>query len=177
MSNKLSISFPEWEDNNLVYNPVSIADKEGRLVERNLINAYENKLKEIAGSETGNAEEINANGLNEYFVGGAYIRSLLIPKGQTIVSKLWKKERLWVIVSGDVSFKTEVGTRRVKAPFVEKAPFGSKVALYAHEDTLWIAITGADSTNSEDVEKEMVAKDYAELTYPWDKLEYEGEVE
>lgn len=173
----LSITTPEWESNTVVYNPTSISDKVGRLASRFMIDSYEKRLKEIAGSETGEVDEINANGLTEYFVGGSYVRSLLIPKGFTLVSKLWTKERLWVIVSGEVSFRTELGTRRIKAPFIEVAPFGSKVALYAHEDTLWLAITGADSTNSEDVEKEMVAKDYTELTYPWDRLEHEGDTE
>lgn len=175
MSNEITIASPEWESNDVIYNPVSINDKEGRLATRSLIDSYEKKLIDVIGSEHGVMDEVNQEGLNEYFVGGAYTRSLLIPKGITIVSKLWKKERLWVIVSGDVTFTTETGTRRVKGPFIDMAPYGSKVALYAHEDTLWLAITGAESTDSKSIEEEVVVENYSELVYPWDKLEKEGE--
>lgn len=177
MANELSINICDWESNDTVYNPVAVDDKEGRLASRNLIDSYEERLKEFVGSDHGERDEINANGLTEYFVDGAYVRSLLIPKGVTIVSALWKKERLWVIASGDVTFTTELGTRRVKGPFVEMAPYGSKVALYAHEDTLWLAITGTESNNSDEVEEEMTTKNYTGLTYPWDKLAHKGEDE
>ena len=159
-------------DNTKISNFVDERDKEGRLAARHTIDSFEQAFQREMGSETGEMEAINDNGLQEYFIGGAYTRSLLIPEGTAIVSKLWKKERLWIIATGEVTFTTEIGTQRVKAPYVAKAPYGSKVALYAHEDTLWFAITGADSTNSEDIEEEIVAKDYTEFTYPWDSLEY-----
>lgn len=175
MSNDLTVQIPEWESNDTVYNPVAVNDKEGRLAARGLIETYQEKLKEYVGSEHGIRDELNDNGLTEYFVGGAYIRSLFVPAGVTIVSELWKKDRLWVIVAGEVTLTTELGTRRIKAPFIETAPYGSKVAFITHTPVLWMAITGAESTNSKDIEEEIVAKNYSEFTYPWDKLEFEGE--
>jgi hypothetical protein len=154
---------------------VAVDNKEGRLSNRTTIEQYEAALKEAFGSEKGDVDEINKNGLNEYFVGGAYTRSLFIPAGVTIVSKLWNKPRLWIISHGTVTFKSELGTETVTGPYVAEAPFGSKVALYAHTDVLWFAITGAESTNSKDIEDEVVAKDYSEFTYPWDLLEDKGE--
>ena len=70
--------------------------------------------------------EINDNGLNELFAGGSYIRRLFIPKGIVIVSRIWKKERSWLIVSGEVTFTTEMGTQRVKAPYEAVIPAGAK---------------------------------------------------
>ena len=154
---------------------IAIDDKDGRLAARSTIESFQLAMQEVVGSERGEAEELNDKGLTEYFVEGAYIRSLLIPAGMTIVSRLWNRERLWIIVSGDVTFTTELGRRRVKAPLVEMAPFGTKVALHAHEDTLWIAVTGADSDNNEDVENEVMTNDYNELSYPWDMIEHTGE--
>lgn len=150
-------------------------DREGRLANRSVLEEYERSLKDVFGSERGEMDEINEKGLNEYFVDGAYIRTLFIPAGVTIVSKLWKKERLWIIVYGEVTFLTEMGRRRVKAPLIEMAPFGTKVALYAHQDTLWCAITGAKADNSDDVVEEVTTEDYSELTYPWDLLEHKGD--
>jgi len=175
MSTELTLNLPEWQSNDVVYNPVAPADKEGRLANRGMIEAYQDMLKQYTGSEHGCRDELNDNGLNEYFVGGAYIRSLFVPAGITVVSELWKKDRLWIIASGEVTLTTELGVQRIRGPYVQVAPYGSKVAFFVHEPVLWFAITGAESTNSEDVEKEIVAKEYSEFTYPWDKLEYTGE--
>jgi len=157
------------------YEIIPYDDKEGRLAKRVTIEQYEYALAEALGPDGNKVDEINEKGLTEYFVEGAYIRQLFIPAGTTIVSKLWNRERLWVITEGDVSVVSETGKQRIKAPYIGMAPFGSKVALYAHEDTMWLAITGAESTNSEDVAKEVTAQTYNELTYPWDKLEFKGD--
>lgn len=170
MNDLLSKLLPQTPANT-VTNPVSLTDKENRLAVRKQIDTYENALKDLFGSDRGDMDEINCDGLKEYFVGGAYIRELFIPAGVTIVSKLWKKERFWIIAEGDVTFTTETGINHVQAPYFAQAPYGSKVALYANTDTRWFAITGAESTNSKDVDDELVANDYTECIYPWDKLE------
>lgn len=150
---------------------VSVNDKEGRLAIRASIEEYEASMRQAAGSERGEMDEINDNGLTEFLVGGAYIRVLDIPAGVTIVSNLWLKERLWIIISGEVMFTTEFGQQHIIAPYIGKAPFGSKVALYAVTDTKWAAITGANTDNIEEMEDEIMAKDYSEFVYPWDLLE------
>lgn len=168
-SNPLSTT--KYISNTTVINPVSPSDKKGRLAARSQIENYEVALKEFIGSDKGDMDEINESGLKEYFVGGSYVRELFIPKDCTIVSQIWNKERMWIIATGEVTFTTEMGTKRVKAPYTEIVPHGSKVALYTHEDTLWFAITGAAATTTEEVEKEVIAKTYSDCNYPWDKLE------
>jgi hypothetical protein len=165
----------DWESNDTVINKVSPLDKTGRLAARSNIEHFENILKSIAGDGGNEADQINADGLVEHFVGGAYVRELLIPKDKFIVSRIWNKVRMWIIVSGEVTFSTEMGVQRVKAPYTKIVPHGSKVALYTHEDTLWFAITGAESTDSESVKDEVTADDYSECDYPWDKIEHTGE--
>ena len=159
----------DWVSNDQIINEVSVSDKHGRLMARDRIDQFQDSLQAHLGSETGQMEEINDNGLNEYFAGGSYIRELLIPKDTAIVSRIWKKERFWIISTGEVTFTTEMGTQRVKAPFRMVVPPGSKVALYTHEDTLWFAIIGAESKTSEGVEKEVLAEDYSDFEYPWDE--------
>lgn len=147
---------------------IAVDDKEGRLALRADIEQYKQAMQEEYG-ERGEMDEINDKGLTEHFVEGAYIRQLLIPKGSTMVSELWNKDRFWIISEGEVEVLTELGKQRIKAPYYGMAPFGSKVALLAIEDTMWFAITGAEADNSSDVEEEIIVKDYKELPYPWDK--------
>ena len=153
---------------------IAQGDKEGRLAMRSSIDQLEAALKDLEGSERGDMDQVNADGLSEYLIGGAYTRVLRIPEGHTIVSKLWKKRRLWIIVSGKVRITSEAGNQVVQAPYICEAPFGSKIALYAETEVLWAAITGLPETDDvAEAEKYIVAEDYSVLTYPWDLLETE----
>jgi len=169
-----SLLTTEYVSNTAVTNPVAVNDKEGRMIARVSIEAYEDALKDLVGSDTGDMDDINNDGLKEHFVGGAYVRELFIPKDCTIVSKIWNKERMWIIASGEVTFTTEMGTKRVKAPYTEIVPHGSKVALYTHEDTLWFAITGTETMSSDKIEEEVTTENYSDCVYPWDELEHGG---
>lgn len=169
--NQNNLAAMEYVSNDDVVNPVAVTDKEGRLTVRSTLDSYEKALQDLMGSETGDMDDINANGLKEYFAGGSYVRELFIPKDCTIVTQIWKKERMWIIASGEVSFVTEMGAKRVKGPYTEIVPPGSKVALYTHEDTLWFAITGADAVSNETIKDEVIAESYDDCVYPWDKLE------
>ena len=168
MKNVLALS--DYVDNDFVSNPVAVTDKRGRLAARSKLDNYEKALQDLMGSETGDMDDINSNGLKEYFAGGSYVRELFIPKDCSIVTQIWKKERMWIIATGEVTFTTEMGTKRVKAPYTEIVPHGSKVALYTHEDTLWFAITSADAQSSDEIKEEVIAETYNDCVYPWDKL-------
>ena len=110
--------------------------------------------------------------MHEYLIGGAYTRVLNIPAGVSIVSELWNRERLWIIISGRVGIKSEEGDMVIEAPYIGKAPFGSRIALYAETDVLWAAITGVPETdNLDEIEDVVKANSYSEFTYPWDLLE------
>ena len=163
-----------YVDNNTIINEVAVDDKEKRLAARSNIDSFEVALQALAGSETGNQEEINSDGLSENFCDGMYSRSLNIPKDTAMVSKIWKRDRLWHIVSGEVTFTTEMGTQHIKAPFFKVVPAGSKVALYTHEDTLWYATVATNKTNSKDVEEELITLDRSEVIDPWDEVPVGG---
>ena len=166
-SAEFSIPTVPYEGNDIVHNQISPLDKQGRIHARKKIEAFEASFKEALGSDTGDMQDINDNGLQEHFIEGAYIRQLFIPKDTAIVSKIWNKTRMWIIATGEVTFTTEMGTQRVKGPFTKIVPHGSKVALYAHEDTLWFAVTGSKATNSDDVEKDVIAQNYDDVDYPY----------
>lgn len=169
VDNENTLPILEYVSNDFILNEISPDDKEGRLLAREKIERFQKGFQSAIGSETGDMAEINDNGLNELFAGGSYIRRLLIPKDTAMVSRIWKKERSWLIVKGEVTFTTEMGTQRVKAPYEAVIPAGSKVVLYTHEETLWYAVTGVD--DPEKYENEVVTDDYSDCVYPWDKLE------
>ena len=154
-----------------INNQIAADDKAGRLAVRQKLEDLIVAMQEVLGSETGDMEEINDNGLTEHFIDGAYIRELLIPEGITIVSRLWSKDRFWIITEGEVTITSELGKQRIKAPYSDLAPYGTKVAIHAHKDTRWFAITGAKAKNSDEVAKEVLAENHSECTYSWDTLE------
>lgn len=162
-----------YKGNKYIRNPVSVLDKKNRLFMRNKIDLFELSLQKELGSATGSMDEINNKGLKEYFLNGLYIRELFIPKNTVIVSKIWNRTRCWYIKSGEVTFTTEMGTQRVKAPFSKIVPLGSKVALFTHEDTLWYAFAKSQAKSPQEAENELIAENYSDCIYPWDinKLE------
>ena len=151
---------------------IAIDDKDGRLAMRASIEQYEAAMVDLVGDDHGERDDINANGLEEYLVGGAYTRILTIPAGVSCVSELWNRERLWIILSGTVHIRMETGDEVITGPHIMVPPFGSKVALYAETDVLWAAITGVTETDDASEAEEVVkAPGYDALTYPWDLLE------
>lgn len=151
---------------------IAIDDEKGRLAMRASIEQFESAMVKHVGSDHGERDELNADGLEEYLVGGAYTRILTIPAGVTIVSELWNRERLWIILSGTVHVRMETGDETIVGPHVRVAPFGTKVVLYAETEVVWAAITGVTETeNPEEAEEIVKAPDYSALTYPWDLLE------
>ncbi len=152
-------------------NVIAIDDKEGRLAMRASIEEFMGALQ-VEHGDRGNADEVNADGLDEYLIGGAYTRVLKIPAGEAAVSGLWNRERLWIILYGTVHIRTELGDETIVGPYIGQAPFGSRVVLYAETEVLWAAITGMPET--EDVTEAEALTDpggYEDLAYPWDLLE------
>lgn len=154
--------------NEHVCNEVAETDKAGRLEARESIERFSGLLTELAGGGSGDKDQINADGLREHLFQGVYVRELLIPKETAIVSKIWSRERMWIIATGEVTFTTEMGVQRVKAPFTKLVPPGSKVALFTHEETLWFAITSSEAKDLAGVERDVTVDSYDEFNYPWD---------
>lgn len=157
-----------YVSNDFVIDEADPSDKEKRLQHRKLLDRYEVALQDLFGSKTGEMDQINEEGLTQELIDGVYIRCLVIQPGISIVSKIWKRERYWIIATGEVTFRTEFGTQRVKAPFTKIIQPGSKTALYAHETTMWFAISATDAKELEDVENDVLAKDYSDVIYPWE---------
>jgi len=156
-----------------VYNSnIVVSDKKAERLEiRSQIEEFKTALQDITGSERGDADAINEAGLSEYITGGAYTRVLKVAKDTALVSELWKKQRLWIIVKGRVIVTTEEGQVELVAPYIGVAPFGTKASILTVEDTVWIAVTGVESETEKEIKEELIATDYSDISYEWDLIE------
>ncbi len=88
---------------------------------------------------------------DHYFGEGVYARSLLIPAGTCVIGKIHKQDRVCIIAQGECTFVDEWQKKTVKAPYVGEFKAGSKTAVYAHTDTLWVACVGTHKTDTDDL--------------------------
>ena len=101
-------------------------------------------------------DDINEKGLSEYIVNGAYVRGLKIDHGVIIKSELWRNERLWILVQGDITISTSKVRKRIKAPYTELAPYGEPVTIFAHENTIMYAVTGTKTDELLNMREEQI---------------------
>lgn len=92
-----------------------------------------------------------------------YAREILLPAGLTIVGKIHKHAHLNMLMKGRVSVFTEKGREDFTGPLTMVSQAGTKRAVYAHEDTVWVTVHLTQSTDLEEIEAEIIAKDFAEL--------------
>ena len=153
-------------------NVIAIDDRDGRLKARASIEQLLLAIQEEEDSKRGIADELNDNGLDEWLVNRAYVRSIKVPARVTFISELWNRERLWMMLSGTMHVRSELGDSSVTAPNILMAPYGSRVAAYAETDVQFAAVTGCpeadDVSQCEDI---ICASDYGCFSYPWDTLE------
>lgn len=90
--------------------------------------------------------------LNHHFAPGIYVRELVIPAGAVVVGKLHATEHLSIMSKGKLNVATEEGCRTLEAPCVFVAPRGTKRAVFALEETIFINVH-PNPTNETDLEK------------------------
>jgi hypothetical protein len=93
------------------------------------------------------------------FHGGMYCRQLFQPAGSLVVGKVHKKEHFFMVVQGTVAVTGDGETLLYTAPFMLTSKPGTKRALYAETDVVYMTIHRADSTTVEAVEDELVEND------------------
>lgn len=120
---------------------------------REWIESQERIIKEA--TETMDRHSCLSNGyrLEEAMTPGIYIRSLTMPAGSLIFSKVHITEHPYVITSGRVSVYDgkEVVTR--EAPYKGITPAGTKRLLFVHEETTWTTFHPAPCDDIEEMDK------------------------
>ena len=98
-----------------------------------------------------------------YYGENLYVRSLVIPAGTALVGHIHKQDRVCIIAAGEVTFSDEfLGTKTVKAPWVGEFKAGTKTAVYAHTDTMWVACLGTDSVDKNNMVDKLVVATHEE---------------
>jgi quercetin dioxygenase-like cupin family protein len=76
--------------------------------------------------------------IDHFFAPGLYLRQMTMPKDAIVTGKIHKTEHLCILAKGKVSVATENGTVTHTAPTVIHSTPGTKRALHALEDSVWI---------------------------------------
>lgn len=101
--------------------------------------------------------------LQNYFAGGVYARTGVIPKGTLLVGKIHKEAQINIVLSGTIQVATEEGVKTLTAPHIFVSPAGTKRAGLALTDVMWATLHGTDSEDLDEIESEFIAKSYEEL--------------
>jgi len=127
---------------------------------RDNVQDISSQIKEMDGALTDDAEIEKVNTLEHSFADGMYIRKIVMPKGQLIISKIHKQKHPFFILSGDVSVMTENGVVRYNEPFNGITEAGTQRILYTHEETTWITVNRTEETDVETIVNTLTTKDF-----------------
>lgn len=99
--------------------------------------------------------------LTHLFAPGQYARTIFIPKDTLVVGKIHKHAHLNMLMVGKVIVATEEGPQHYEAPRVMVSKAGTKRVLYTYTDVVWTTVHLTDKTELDEIEEELIAKDYA----------------
>ena len=97
------------------------------------------------------------------FTPGCYLREIFMPKGTRVIGKIHSTEHFNILLTGKVTVITAEGSEYMEAPhtFVSKA--GVQKVVLMHEDCIWQTVHVTNSTDLEEIEKEVIAESYNDL--------------
>jgi len=102
--------------------------------------------------------------LTHTFAPGAYARTIQLFANTLIVGKIHRHAHLNIVSNGHVTVVTEFGRMQIRGPHVFTSQPGTKRALIAHEDTVWTTIHLTNSTDLDEIEREIIAPTYDDLS-------------
>ena len=108
------------------------------------------------------------------FTPGCYLREIFMPKGTVIIGKIHATEHFNIILKGDVTVITAEGKERIKAPHTFISLAGVQKAVFIHEDCIWQTVHVTNSTDINEIEKEVIVDSYENLTIDGLIDKYEG---
>ena len=117
--------------------------------------AYIDVVRDIQQQITDQAELIEVPVVH-HFAPGVYMRQMDAKAGTFIVSKMHRTEHFIMFLKGSCSVLTDDGVELINAPCVLRTMPGTKRAGYFHEDTSCITIHPTDSTDLEEIEKQVI---------------------
>ncbi len=92
-----------------------------------------------------------------------YVREIFNPAGAMLVTKIHKVEHPFFLLKGEMSILSEEGEMRISAPYYGVTPVGTKRVILAHTDCTFVTVHPTNKTTLDQIENELIAKDYEEL--------------
>jgi hypothetical protein len=86
-----------------------------------------------------------------------------MPAVTLVTGKIHAKDHFCVITKGRVSVASEERTQLIEAPFIYTSKLGTKRALYAHVDSIWVTFHPADTQDLEELERNLIVEHYDQL--------------
>lgn len=124
------------------------------------VNDFENALKNVEGSFQGDTKVCP---LKHSFSDNMYVREISIPEGVVLTGKIHKHDHPNFLMSGTVVVVTEDGGEEIlEGPLAMISPPGTKRALFALTDLVWITVHH-NPTNTRDLkelEERVIAPSY-----------------
>jgi len=105
------------------------------------------------------------------FADGQYIRTIVMPKGLALVTRIHNKNHPFFIMKGECSIYTEKGLQRIKAPHNGITLAGTQRLMYIHEECTFITVHRTDCLTPEEVIKEVTVKNISEASLEGHNLE------
>lgn len=98
------------------------------------------------------------------FADGTYTRTMWSPAGMVLIGKIHKQRHVCFLLAGKVTIVSATGEPPVtiEAPQRWIAEPGTKRAVIVHEAMEWTVVHGTNAKTVEEVEAEVIAKDFDE---------------
>lgn len=92
-----------------------------------------------------------------FLVDGIYVRTIYIPAGSYLTSKIHKTNHPFVLSAGTITLFTEDGGKQeISAPFIDITKSGTRRFAKAETDCLWTTFHRVEGKTEEEIEKEVV---------------------
>ena len=105
--------------------------------------------------ESGEIEKADT-GLLNHFAPGVYLREFSAKAGTLVVSEMHRTEHFILFLTGSLSVMTENGVEYIKAPCIQRTMPGTKRIAYFHEDSSCMTVHPTQSTDLEEIRKEVI---------------------
>lgn len=135
--------------------------EDGLSINREVISAGANKMIEMIKNKEIEEQECP---VKHRFSKGCYIREIFMPKGTLIVGKIHATEHFNILLTGRVTVATAEGVEEIVAPYTFISLAGTQKVVAIHEDCLWQTVHVTNSTDLDEIEKEVIVDDYDNLS-------------
>jgi hypothetical protein len=158
--------------------PLSVLEKRRKMVSlsrRNGIAALESVLSGTEGAFFGDTANCP---LEHSFSDGIYVRKISIPAGTVLTGKIHRHDHPNFLLEGTVDVVTEFGSERLVGPVSMISKAGTKRALHAITDLVWVTVHAnpGNTTDLKELERNIIAEDYGRLEEHLNSKKMVGEI-